>query len=174
MKRVALVLFAIVLIGSIATAQMAKSGAWGVTGNFQVATSPQVPTQDAGFKFMVSDNLAIHIGVGLTSYTPSGGSASTGYDFNAGIQYYMESKGGNVAPFIGASIGYGGASLAGGATASTMLAVTGWFGGEYFFSPNFSWGGAAGLGFVSSGPSGATSTGIGTGQVAMLLTWYVN
>ena len=177
MKKIALVLIAIALISASALAgDMVKSGQWGIQTSLGVAGSPVIGTNSAGVKFMASENLAVRVELGFTSFSPAGGGGSTsGYALGAGFEYHMESKGGNVSPYVGLQAGYGGGSAPGGGTTPTVFAVNGVFGGEYFFSSNFSVGGEVGLGFASAGASGATSTGIGTFGVGnWIATWYLN
>ena len=84
MKKVALVLMAIVLVGSVAMSQgMAKSGQWGVQTSLGAGS---VTTSTIGFKFMASENLAVRAEVGLNSYSPGGGgNTQTGYGVGAGF-----------------------------------------------------------------------------------------
>ena len=176
MKKIALVLVAIAVLSTAAMAgDMAKSGQWGIQTALGVSNSPVFGTSNVGVKFMASENLAIRVEVGFATVSPPGGGGSTsGYAIGAGFEYHMESKGGNVSPYVGLQAGFGGGSVPGGGTTPTAFQVNGVWGGEYFFSSNFSWGGEIGLGFVSAGASGATTTGFGTGSATMIATWYLN
>ena len=176
MKKVLLVLLAVVLIGSVASAQsMAKNGQWGIQTSLGLASSPVAGVSTIGAKFLVSDDVAIRVELGLTSVSLSGGGGSTtGYGIGAGFEYHLTGGKGNVSPYVGLGVGYGGGSTPGGGTTPTTLAVQGFFGGEYFFSSNFSWAGQIGLGFGSTGVSGATTTAIATGSATMIATWYIN
>jgi hypothetical protein len=187
MKKIALVLMAIALISASAFAgDMAKSGQWGIQTSLGVGTSPQ-SVGSIGVKFMASENLAIRVKAGFVSFTPpvaSGGSSSStsGYEVGAGFEYHMESKGGSVSPYVGLQFGYGGESLptpSGGGTVNnaSTWAVNGVFGGEYFFSSNFSWGGEIGIGYanVSTGATGVDAGhAFGTTSATSIVTWYLN
>ena len=176
MKRIAFVLIAIAVLSTAAMAgDMAKSGSWGIQTAIGVASSPVLSASNVGVKFMASENLAIRVEVGFVTISPPGGGGSTsGYQVGAGFEYHMESKGGSVSPYVGLQAGYGGGSLPGGGTTPNSFAVNGVWGGEYFFSSNFSWGGEVGIGFLSTGASGNTTSAFGTTSATMIATWYLN
>lgn len=178
MKKIALVLMAIAIVSTAAMAgDMAKSGQWGVQSSIGAASSPVFGVSSVGFKFMASENLAVRAELGFGSFSPGGGGTSTsGYVFGAGFEYHMTAVGG-VSPYVGAQVGYGGGSTGGGGSSPYTLNITGVWGGEYFFSSNFSWAGEVGLGYTnfSSGVSGASSSSsIGTASTQFILTWYLN
>jgi len=181
MRRILLVLLAVVLIGSVASAQsMAKSGQWGIQTALGVgqSTAPLI-VQNVGAKFFATDDIAIRVEAGLTSYSPPGGGNSTmGYAFGAGFEYHLADMGkGNVSPYVGLGVGYGGYSVSGGTNLPANIIVQGFFGGEYFFSSNFSWAGQIGLGFQSQSNVGGTTSSastIGTASGTMIFTWYMN
>ena len=177
MKRIALVLMAIVVVSAVAfSGDMAKQGAWGVQTSLGFASATGVGAVTTGWKFRVSDNMAVRAEVGFSSFSPAGGGgSSSGYGFGAGFEYHWNPSGmGNVSPYVGAGLGYGGSSAAGGGTSPTSLTVGGFVGGEYFFSSNFSVAGQVGLGFNSAGVSGATNSTIGTMNAAGIWTWYLS
>lgn len=180
MKRFAIVLIAIIVMGSIAfSGDMAKQGQWGV----QTAVGPTnlgsgLGLQSAGFKFMISDNSAIRAGLAFSSFSPGGGGNSQSeFGIGAGFEYHMTAVGG-VSPYLGLQAGYDTYSPGGGANSPNLFSVGGVYGGEYFFSSNFSMAGEVGIKFqsYSSGASGASaSTMFGTTGVASLIaTWYLN
>ncbi len=186
MKRIALVLIAIAILSASALAgDMAKSGQWGIQTSLSAGTSPQSVTS-VGFKFMASENLAIRLKAGFSSFTPpvasgTSSSSTSGYEFAGGFEYHMESKGGSVSPYVGLQFGYGGESLptpqGGTVNNASEWDVDGVFGGEYFFSSNFSWAGEIGIGYAnaSTGASGVDSGhGFGTTSATMIATWYLN
>ena len=186
MKKVALVLMAIVLVGSVAMSQgMAKSGQWGIQTSLGVASSPVRTTPTVGLKFMASENLAVRVEAGFNSYSPAGGgNTTTGYAFGAGFEYHMTAVG-SVSPYVGFQAGYGGGSTGGGGSTQTSFGAAGVWGGEYFFSSNFSWGGEVGIGFTSTSnvltgvdinglPIYGTRSEIGTGSATLIATWYLN
>jgi len=174
MKNIALILVAIVLVSSLAFAgDMAKSGQWGVNSVIGLQ-SVGVGFSGAGVKFMASENMAVRAEVGFSSTSTSGGSGSaSGYGIGAGLEFHQTAIGG-VSPYFGVQAGYSGESLPNGGTNASGFSVMGVYGGEYFFSSNFSWAGEIGVGFRSAGPSGATTTTFGTGSADMVFTWYLN
>lgn len=177
MKRLLLVLLAVVLLGSVASAQMmAKSGMWGIQTSLGFAFSPIAAAPTLGAKFVVSDDIAIRFEAGISSTSPPGGGGSTtGYAVGADFEYHLSGGKGNVSPYLGLGVGFGGGSVPGGGTTPTALTVGGFFGGEYFFTTNFSAAGQIGVGFTTAGVSGATTTTIATAGVgAVVWTWYIN
>ena len=129
---------------------------------------------------MASENIAIRVEAGFNSYSPGGGgSSTTGYGVGAAFEYHMTAVGG-VSPYVGLGLGYVGVSLPNlpsGQSNPNQFNVSGFWGGEYFFSSNFSWAGQIGLTFssYSSGVTGSSaSTTIGTANADMILTWYLN
>jgi hypothetical protein len=176
MKNIALVLLAIVLVSSIAVSgDMAKTGQWGVNSALGFSTVGPVGVQAVGFKFMATDNVAIRAGVGFSSFSPAGGGgSSSGYLFGAGFEYHMTAVGG-VSPYLGIQAGYAGASIANNTGSNpTAFTVNGVYGGEYFFSSNFSLAGEVGIGYTSQGVSGAMNSTFGTGAANFIATWYLN
>ena len=175
MKKIALVLIAIVLVSSAAFSQgMAKSGQWGV----QTALGAGgITSNTIGFKFMASENLAVRLEAGFNSFSPGGGAPSnSAYGFGAGFEYHMTAVG-SVSPYVGLGAGYSGLSIGGAVNNPSWFDVKGYWGGEYFFSSNFSWAGQVGLDFVSFSPGGGgnSQTTIGTnGSATMIATWYLN
>ena len=177
MKRIALVLMAIVVVSAVAfSGDMAKQGAWGVQTSLGLASATVGTAITTGWKFRVSDNMAVRAEVGFgSSSPPGGGGSSSGYGFGAGFEYHWNPSGmGNVSPYVGAGLGYGGGSVTGGGTAATDLRFAGFVGGEYFFSSNFSAAGQVGLGFQSVGASGNTASNIGTVSMTGIWTWYLS
>ena len=190
MNKIALVLIAIVLVSSAALSQgtMAKSGQWGIQTSLGVASSPPSAPQgfpsntSVGMKFWASDNMAVRVSVGFASVSPPSvagqtSNSASSYSFGAGFEYHMDSKGGNVSPYVGLAAGYGGISTSGATNLPSLIEVTGFVGGEYFFSSNFSWAGQVGLGFVSESNSGGTTSSgsaFGTSSATMIASWYLN
>lgn len=176
MMKVVFTLMLIVLVSSVGFSQsMAKSGQWGIQTSLGVASSPVAGANTVGFKFLASEDFAIRFEAGLASISPPGGGGSTtGFEVGAGFEYHLAGGMGNVSPYLGLQAGFGGGSVPGGGTTPTSISVVGVFGGEYFFSSNFSWAGEIGLGFNSTGASGTTTTSIGTGSATLIATWYIN
>jgi hypothetical protein len=67
----------------------------------------------------------------------------------------------------------GGGSVPAG-TAGNAFAINAAFGGEYFFSNNFSLAGEVRFGFSSTNSAGATTTDVATGGVSLVGSWYIN
>lgn len=176
MMKVVLTLMVIVLVSSVGFSQsMAKSGQWGIQTSIGAAASPVLGTGTIGAKFLVSEDFALRIEAGINSLSPPGGGGSTtGYAVGGGFEYHLAGGMGNVSPYLGLQAGFGGGSVPGGGTTPTSISVVGVFGGEYFFSSNFSWAGELGLGFNSTGASGTTTTTIATGSATFIMTWYIN
>ena len=83
---------------------------------------------------------------------------------------------GGVSPYVGLGAGYSGWSVSGATNNPSWFSVGGYWGGEYFFSSNFSWAGQLGVNFQSYSPGGAapSQTNIGTCSATMIATWYLN
>jgi hypothetical protein len=185
MKKIALVLMAIAIVSSAAFAgDMAKSGQWGVQ------TSLSTSSSTLGLKFMASENLAIRVEGGFASVTPSvptgeTSSSTTAYQFGAGFEYHMTAVG-SVSPYVGLGGGYLGKSLPdlpSGYSNPNAWFIEGHWGGEYFFSSNFSWAGQIGLEYASANtnnfslpvPSGySNANSFSTFNATMIATWYLN
>jgi hypothetical protein len=171
MKKLVLVILAIVVVSSSAFAEGAPTP--GQLGLQTAVTFTNVPgfTGDLGAKYIITSNIAVRAALGLSS-TSSGGASTTFFDLAAGVEFHFGGKGG-VSPYAGAEISYSGASVPVGKGPSSF-GVNGVFGGEYFFSSNFSWAGEARLGFRTDNVAGTTSTTFGTAGIATFLTWYIN
>lgn len=179
MKRLLLPVLVLMLIGTLAFAEGApKGGDFGIQGSASLPfTSSYVgsPMGSLGVKYFFTDNVAIRAAVGLDNVSVGGGS-TTDYMLAAGFEYHFGGKGG-VSPYLGAQVSYSGFSLSGGGATSSDFGLRAVFGGEYFFSSNFSWSGELGLGFDSAyapGPPAATTTRIGTAAFTTAVTWYIN
>ncbi|MGA2479124.1 MAG: hypothetical protein ABSG63_10295 [Spirochaetia bacterium] len=172
MKRLILVLAAAAAIGIPAFAQGApKAGEFGIQTSVALSAPLAIPPlASLGVKYWINDAMALRAGLGFASQ--SGASTTTGFDLGGGFEYHFAGKGG-VSPYVGVQAMYGSLSPSGG-TATTNYLIGVVFGGEYFFSSNFSWGGEFGLGVGGSDTGGVTSTLVGTIGAATLLTWYLN
>ncbi len=178
MKRLLLPILVLVLVGYLAFAEGApKGGEFGIQGgvNFtSLGFGAFNPNGSLGAKYFVNDNIALRAGFGIVNNSAAGG--NTGYTLGAGFEYHFAGKGG-VSPYIGAALSYSGESLSGGAPSQSDLGIKAVFGGEYFFSNNFSWAGELGLGydsFYNPGPPATTTTSIGTVGFGSFLTYYIN
>jgi hypothetical protein len=186
MKNIALALMVIALLSTTGyAADMAKQGEWGIQTSLGVASSTILATSSVGFKFMVSHNVAIRAEAGFSTFSPAGGGGSTsGFEFGAGFEYHLTSAPGSVSPYLGLQAGFGGGSVSGGGTTPSLIGANAVFGGEYFFSSNFSAAGEIGVGFSSltnqpaPTPQDPTATGssttFGTRSVIFIVTWYMN
>jgi len=171
MKRLVLAILAVVLVSCSAFAEGAATP--GQFGLQTAVTFTNVPgfSGDLGAKYIITNNIALRAALGLSS-TSAAGASTTFFDVAAGFEYHFGGKGG-VSPYAGAEISYSGASIPVGKGPSSF-GVNGVFGGEYFFSSNFSVAGEARLGFRSDNAAGTTSTTFGTAGIATFLTWYIN
>lgn len=174
MKRLFLVVLAVALVSSLAFAEGApKAGEFGLQGAFTLTSVGLGSTFDVGLKYLITDSVALRAALGLANVSATGGS-TTYYDLGAGLEYHFGGKGG-VSPYAGVEVSYSGLSFSTGGSTPSDFAFAAMFGGEYFFSSNFSWAGEARLGFDSAKTAGgATTTTIGTIGVGSFLTWYLN
>ena len=95
------------------------------------------------------------------------------YNLGAGFEYHFGGKGG-VSPYAGAAISYSGESFSTGGNTNSAFGVQLVFGGEYFFSDNFSWAGELGIGYGSTTNTVPTTvTTLSTfGMLGTFLTYY--
>jgi hypothetical protein len=172
MKKLVLVILAVVLVSSSTFAEgAANAGQFGLQTALTFTSVGLGFAGDLGAKYLITSNIAVRAALGLSS-TSAAGASTTLFDVAAGVEYHFGGKGG-VSPYAGAEISYSGASVPAGKGPSSF-GLNGVFGGEYFFSSNFSWAGEARLGFRSDNAAGATATTIGTAGIATFLTWYIN
>ncbi|HTX71678.1 MAG TPA: outer membrane beta-barrel protein [Rectinemataceae bacterium] len=173
MKRLVLATAFVILLAFAVGAQGApKAGEFGVQGAVIFTSVGGTSAGDVGVKYVITDKIAVRAGLGLLSQS-SGGNSASFYSLGVGFEYHLAPKAG-VSPYAGGELSYSGESLSSGGTTPTDFAIAGVFGGEYFFSPNFSWAGEARVGFDSSSTVGTTTTTIGTFGFATFLTWFVN
>ncbi len=173
MKKVLLVAVAVLLVSSATFAQLTQ-------GKMAVTTSIG-PGAAIGGAYALSDNMRLNAGINFnsTSFTPSGGSSVSQTNFGIGASLWMYKPAmENVTMFYGGGLQFGSAGAIGtsgqpGYVASTStFGVTLTTGAEYWFNSHFAWGGNINIGFTSSGPSGATTSVVGTQGVATTLTWW--
>ncbi len=172
MKKLLLVVIMVAVVGVLAHAQAApRAGEFGIQGAL-IFTSIGATTGAVGAKYWINNDMAVRAAVGFQNVSAGGGS-TTPYDFGGGFEYHFGGKGG-VSPYVGAEISYSSHSTSAGGTQPSMFGLQAVFGGEYFFSSNFSWAGEAGLGFASATAGGVTTTTVGTFGFGTFLTWYIN
>jgi hypothetical protein len=173
MKKLLVVLFIVAAVGSTAFAEGApKAGEVGIQSAV-IITGVGASVVAVGAKFLVTDAIGLRAAMGILN-TSAGGTSTTAYDLGAGFEYHFAGKGG-VSPYVGAEVGYSGESLSTGAATPSEFGLNGVFGAEYFFSPNFSWGGEVKLGFWSAtSAGGAATTFLGTDAASFIMTWYIN
>lgn len=172
MKKLLLVLVAVILISTFAYAEGApKAGEFGIQGGVTF-TNVAVPGGDLGAKYWLSSAMALRAAVGFANIA-SGGASTTGYNLGAGFEYHFGGKGG-VSPYAGAAISYSGESFSTGGNTNSAFGFQLVFGGEYFFSDNFSWAGELGIGYGSTTNTVPTTvTTLGTvGMLGTFLTYY--
>ncbi|HVP18618.1 MAG TPA: hypothetical protein VMU36_06440 [Spirochaetia bacterium] len=183
MKRLLLPVGVLVLVGYFAFAEGApKPGEFGIQGGVVftslLAAGGTSPNGSLGAKYFVNDNVALRAGFGVVNVA-AGGASTTAYSFGAGFEYHLAGKGG-VSPYVGAAVSYSGESLSGGGSTPSDFGIKAIFGGEYFFSNNFSWAGELGLGYDSLYNPGTpplipatTTSSIGTIGFGTFLTYYI-
>jgi hypothetical protein len=100
-----------------------------------------------GVTHMANDDIALRADAGVRrqSYSAAPGTITV-YDLGLGLEYRFAGKGG-VPPYVGAPFDYSGESISPEADTPSDLGIMALFGGEYFFSGNFSWAGEARVGF---------------------------
>jgi hypothetical protein len=174
MKRLMVSVLLLAAAGALVFAEGAPKGSeFGIQTSLGVTNSPVGGgVSSIGAKFFLTDAVALRAEFGLLS-SSGGGTTTTGFEFGVGGEYHFAGKGG-VSPYIGAQFGYGGGSVPGGAAAPSIFAILAAFGGEYFFSSNFSLAGEVRFGFSSENAAGVTTSNIGTAGVGLIGTWYIN
>ncbi len=177
MKRLLFLVLVLACVATLAFSEGApKGGEFGIQGSLAftaTGNSPFFPMGSLGAKYFITDAIAVRAGVGFDNVA-SGGTSFTGYDLAAGFEYHFGGRNG-VSPYAGAQVSYSGSSLSAGGSTASDFGVRAVFGGEYFFSNNFSWAGELGLGFDSfKNAAGTTATSIGTAAFTTALTWYIN
>jgi hypothetical protein len=171
MKRFVLVILAVVLINSFATAQEAtRAGQVGLqTALVFTRNSTGNNAGDIGAKFMLTNNIALRAALGAL-YSDTNSTLSA--DMGVGIEFHFGGKGG-VSPYAGVECSFSTIGSSVGSPSNDVgLSVA--VGGEYFFSSNFSWAGETRLGFDRYNASGSTTMTVGTYGFATFLTWYLN
>jgi hypothetical protein len=175
MKKPILILLSVILASSILSAQL-KRGSFGIQTKVDVinlAAPAGVTFNGLGVAYGLQDNLRIDASLGFGSLS-SGGVTSSQFGIAAGASYYLGTVD-NMSAFAGGKLGFTSYSPGGGATSQTGFTIGGFYGGEYWFSPKFSWAGSIGLDFTSVSVSGGNSTSIfSTTQAAIGLTWWFN
>jgi len=173
MKRLFFPIAVLIFVSAHASAEGApKGGEFGIQTSLGVANTPVLAAvSSVGVKYFFTDAIALRGEFGLDSRS-SGGATTTGFVLGVGGEYHFSLKGG-VSPYAGAQFGYGGGSVPAG-TAGNTFAINAAFGGEYFFSNNFSLAGEVRFGFSSTNNAGATTTDVATGGVSLIGSWYIN
>ena len=171
MKRLILVI--VIAVFGVAAFAQAKPGQFGIQGGFILTGLTNITSgTDLGCKVWVTDAMALRASLGLLSQSTAG-TTTTGFTLGAGLEYHFAGKG-SVSPYVGAEVGYSGVSVSTGASTPSDVAVDAVFGGEYFLTSNFSWGGQLMLGVESYSPAVGSSTSYLYTAFATSLTWYLN
>jgi outer membrane protein W len=173
MKKLVLIMFAAIVAGSLAFGQVtARGGQIGLQAG-TIFTGIGEYTGAIGVKYLVNDAIALRADAGVRHYSYSTNSGTiTAYDLGLGLEYHFEGKGG-VSPYVGALFNYSGESVSPKVDTPSDLGLMALFGGEYFFSSNFSWAGEARIGYdYYKSAAGDTITTIGTYGFATFLTYY--
>jgi hypothetical protein len=173
LKKLVLIIMATVVICLTVDAQGAfpKAGQFGLQTDLVFTSTGFGNAGDVGAKIMITDNLALRLALGVQGSTLSLSSINTLVDLGAGLEFHFRIKGG-VSPYLGVEVSTNVASFTDVDYLSYGGGICAVFGGEYFFSSNFSWAGEARVGgiYFAEPPSGA----IGTLGFATFLTWYFN
>lgn len=154
--------FVVVLLFSFAypTASQLKKGSLGLTTS--ILESPNL-----GMAYAASENMRLAVFLGFSSSKDSIGRTST-FHVGTSLWRYMSASDG-LATFAGGSIGVDTRSTPD--VTSSSLGITGLYGAEYWFSPQFSAHGLLQLHFVTGKDAGASiSTFFTSAQTGV--TWY--
>ena len=177
MKKFFAVLVAIILIGSLASAQL-KQGACGIQAG--ILGGSELYSNSSGISsgsttltglYNVDQKTRIGIGIGFVSVSPSVGSSTSDFQIAAIVDYYLSSAD-NLSTLIGARLGYLSFSPGSG-TSINGVEIGGKLGAEYAFSSRFSIQAFIGLDYLNGGPSGIKTSQIGTVSGTML-SFYFN
>ena len=166
MKRALfLVLGLLILVAAAASAENsleAKTKALVVTPNGSTALSG---------KYMLSSDMGVNVSFGFMSAGVSGSTSST-FSVGGGIQKYL--KTGDVAPYVGAGVGFGTYSPPVG-DSQTTISLAGMFGVEAFILKNLSLSGQIQLGYSSTSNFvlDKSYSVIQTATPAVMITFYL-
>lgn len=157
MKRIAL--FTLFAMLSFSISCFAQKGKWGLS---------MTNANTIGAAYFLEDNMRLGAEVGFQSV--SNGGSSTDLSVGVGLWYYL-AKVENLNTFVGGGIGFG--SNSGGGQTSSSLSIMGQYGAEYWVSSKIGVNGYIGVGYGSSGPSGAKTSTLSTIS-GIGLTWLLN
>lgn len=160
MKKALLVVLAVLLVSSVSMAQLSAG---------KIGISTDIPAGSIGAAYALSENMRLDAGLSFSSTSTTGGTSSTGFGIGGSVKLYSPAME-NVSYFYGGGVNFGSV----GSPAVTTIGVNVLGGAEYWFSSRFAMGGYVSLGFTNFGPSGATTTVIGTQGVSTTLTWWIN
>ncbi|MCX6120503.1 MAG: hypothetical protein NTX44_02650 [Ignavibacteriales bacterium] len=170
MKKLFVVLVAIAMIASLATAQL-KQGAFGiqtgVLGGEDLFNN--IGGKTLGVLYNVNQNTRVGFGIGFATVSPSVGSSTSDFQIGAGFDYYLNSAD-NLSTLVGAQIGYLTYSPGSG-TSMNGVDIQAKVGAEYAFSSRFSIQAFIGLEYFNIGPNGAKYSVIRT-LSGTALTFY--
>lgn len=164
MKKVLLVVVAMLLVSSVSMAQL-SAGKLGVTTD--------IPASSIGAAYALSENMRIDAGLTFqTTSPPSPAKSSTTIGVGASLKMYNPAMEG-VTYFYGGQFNFSSSGPSGATSTALGVAVLG--GAEYWFSSRFAVGAHVSFGFGSSTPSGGSATTtIGTMGVGTTWTWWIN
>lgn len=170
---VAVIVLAVALVSGagVASAAGLESGGKGISVGMGDSALPLVagPVIRITGKYFFDRDLAVLAGFGFQ--TTTGDTDADYFSFLLGLRKYMGT--GEFAPFLGARISYETFEETG-VTDEEAIDILAEFGGEYFFSKQFSMEGSIGIGFgtVEDNLAGTDYTYIGTRTVGVAANFY--
>jgi len=159
MKKVLLVVLAVVLVSSVSMAQLSAG---------KLAITTDIPGNSIGAAYALSENMRIDGGVTFQS-TSVAGTSATAFGIGANVKLYHPAVE-NVTYFYGGGVSFSTV----GDPAITSLGLKAIGGAEYWFSSRFAIGGYVSAGYSSVGPSGTKVNTFGTMGVGTTWTWWIN
>ncbi len=153
-----------------------KPGSVGLT--VDLATGFQGPSEirtlagplHAGLAYSLNEKTSVRATIGFRTHADTSGNSESEFSVGGDLWYYL-THADQMSTFAGGGFAFGSASQPSGATTS-MIALRGFFGAEYWFSQRFAWHVHTGLDVVLSSQSGKSSSDLFL-AASTGLTWYL-
>jgi hypothetical protein len=126
-------------------------------------------TLSIGMAYFPTDRIGVWGDVGFLSQKDTSGSRNSEFSFTGNVWYYLRTEE-SLSTFLGGALGFGSVSTTSGKGIS-QVAVSGYFGAEYWFSRRFSWSGHIGVVYASYSVAERSASDVYT-SAATGLTWY--
>ena len=131
--------------------------------------STSAGTLSIGMAYFPTDRIGVRGDVGFLSAKDTSGLSNSAFSFTGSVWYYLRTAE-SLSTFLGGSLGFGSVSTTSGKGIS-QVAVSGYFGAEYWFSQRFSWFGHIGVVYASYSVAEKSASDLFT-SAATGLTWY--